>query len=278
MKINKTSIIRTIAGVLCSGSLTLSAADAGHGKNGGYDYVSLSTPIVTQNPSIKTKIKAAYVNSKSYDGTYDKDKNKLKLELEYKVNKHVGLNFQLPYTSLEKTKRKTGKTEDYDNVDNLELTLKFANHAYGDKGMVIGYGLGLGLPTGDDNKSIGSDHDFRIKPYVSVGKAYDKVEIIAHTNLVFNQNGNSTDVDNSIEYNLSVLYKFSTTVSALVEFNGDSQIEGDKHTVINVSPGIKFTGDKHNSPYWEVALGTSFPLTDDEHFEHELNAQFSLFF
>ena len=270
MRFTPSSITRTAAALVCGTAFTLSAADSSHGD--GHKGIYLTTPLHTQNPLPKKKVKLAYYNLDIDEGTTQKDKDKLKLELEYKFNKNFGVNLQVPYTWVEKTKK--GKTTDYDNLDDVELSLNFANYAFEDNGVVIGYGLGLGIPTGDEEKYAGSDHLWRIMPFVNVGKAYDKVEVIAHVNLVLNANENGTNVEDAIEYDLSLLYKLHDNVKALVEFNGDSLLDGDDHTVIDISPGLKYVSDDH----WEVAVGASFPLTDDEHFEHEYTVQFLYFF
>lgn len=48
------------------------------------------------------------------------------------------------------------------NLDSLEIELKLAIYMFANSGVVLGAGLGLELPTGEDPKNIGSNNEVGI--------------------------------------------------------------------------------------------------------------------
>ncbi len=67
------------------------------------------------------------------------------------------------------------------NLGNLEVALKFANFAFEDVGLLLGYGLELGLPTGSDTKGIGSGLLWELAPFLNVGLKQGRFEAVAWT-------------------------------------------------------------------------------------------------
>ncbi len=129
----------------------------------------------------------------------------------------------------------------------------------------MGYGLELGLPTGDDDKGIGEGHLWEIEPFVGIGLVSGDFELVSLTRFGIPTNQEvGEEVETEIHYDFSALYHFSTRVQGLLELNGEAGLSGDAagEGIISVSPGIK-VAPLAESPLF-VGLGASFPLGDEE--------------
>ena len=187
----------------------------------------------------------------------------MRLEGEYAFRPSLSVEVNVPYTF-----RDSSSEPNENNLDTVEVALKYVNFAFQDKGVLLGGGIELGLPTGDDSKGIGSNNIAEIEPFLDFGYRYERLETIGFVSFGIPTNTNGADeADVEVGWNLSFLYHITTRLEALVELDGEviSGGEEDGFTVVNLDPGVKVTpvpGIPLN-----IGVGFRIPLTDDKEFD-----------
>ena len=131
--------------------------------------------------------------------------------------------------------------------------------------MLLGYGLELGMPTGDEAKGIGSGHIWEISPFLGIGLAAGRFELVNLTRFSIAAHQEvGEDLGTEMRYDFSALYHFSARLQGLLELNGEAGLSGDEagEGISSISPGIKVAPLAGRSLF--VGLGASFPLGDEE--------------
>jgi len=233
------------------------------------EHIEFSHPLVTESISPDTKIRTTFLYTKVNDNmssqTYD-------LELEYAPVPSFSLHLDLPYTAVKST-----GNHSLSNLDEIELTLKFANFAFESHKVVLGYGISFGLPTGDQTKGIGNDHIWDINPFFNYGIMWKRWEWTAYFifNIPSNQNTNE-NIQTSLASRLTALYHINSRWEVLLEAGNASQIghfikDGNSY---DLTEGIKFRPDPVKP--WIIALGVRHPVIKNT--EIKLQGIISIFY
>jgi hypothetical protein len=163
------------------------------------------------------------------------------------------------------------------NLDEIELTLKFANFAFESHNIIVGYGISFGLPTGDQTKGIGSNHIWNINPFLNGGIIWKKWEWTAYFifNIPSNQNTNE-NIEAGLESRLTALYHLGRKWEALLEAGNAKQIShfykaGNSY---DLTEGLKFKPNPDKP--WIIALGIRHPIIQNT--EIKLQGIISLFY
>jgi hypothetical protein len=225
-------------------------------------------PLIAESPSPDTKIRFDYffrdIKSEGEDAT----ENEVRVEAEYAFHRTFSVEVDVPFVFLDP---KDGSSRE--NLKNVEIGLKFANFAFEEHNLLLGYGIEFGLPTGDDKKGIGSNNIFEIEPFLSLGYKWQGLEVVAFASFGIPTNQEEgEEVETELGYNLSFLYHLTPRVSGLLEFDGETVLSGDEEgeTVANITPGIIFR--PLANPNLAVGLGVSVPLSDEEEFDIQTTA------
>lgn len=264
----------SVSGVLAGLTLGTSTAFA-NGAGGEHAGAPLhfAHPVVTESPSPDTKLRVDYrrrdADSAGGDTTFDT----LRVEGEYAFSPSLSVLAEVPYV-----RRDPPMGDDRFNFDSSEVAVKYANFALAERGFLLGGGFALGLPTGSDDKGIGSDQEVEIEPFANLGYKRGSWETVARleVGVPTNQPAAEKDaVDAELGFQFSALYHLTDRFKPLLEVDGETIVAGnDDETVANLSPGIKFhpTAD----PDLALAASAGFSLTDDEAFNKRFI--FSAFF
>jgi len=239
-----------------------------------------SHPLITESPSPDTKIRLDYffldVDGEVEDeqlgeegeGPQKFKESTIRLELEYAFTRNISIEADIPYTFLNVD---GGSNENHFN--NIDVGLKLASFILEEYGILLGGGIEFVLPTGKDRKGIGSDNIFEIEPFVDFGYKYKEFEVIGFLSLGFpvNQKGDQDEGD-ELGYNFSMLYNVTPSIAAILEFDGETVLNGeaDGESVLNIDPGITVAPFKNKDILFGVGAG--FPLTNDKEFEYRLIA------
>ncbi len=222
-----------------------------------------SHPLITENPSPDTKLRFDYFVRDIDEDAQQATTQTFQFGGEYAFHRSFSFELTAPYTI---NNPEDGSTER--NLDNTEVNFKFANFAFAEQNVLLGYGLEMGLPTGDDAEGIGSNNELEFEPYLNIGYKWRRLEVIAWSafGIATNQD-DGEDVETELAPNLSFLYHVTPRVSGLLEFDGETVLSGDEdgNTVINVTPGVKFKPFKESD--LKIGVGISLPLTGREEFE-----------
>jgi hypothetical protein len=267
------------AAVLASAGALQSFAHEGHEHTDGLHF---SHPLITESPSPDTKIRLDYFFL-NVDGEVEDDElgeegegpsrykeSTVNLELEYAFTRNISIEADIPYTFINPDE---GQGDNVSHFNTVDIGVKLATFILEEYGILLGGGLEFGLPTGDDDKGIGSDNIWEIEPFLSFGWKYKILEVVSflHLGIPVNQKGDQ-DEGNELGYNLSMLVHATDWLEVLLEFDGETVLNGEEEgeSVLNIDPGVKFKPFK--SQDLQVGFGAGFPVTDDEEFEYRLIA------
>ena len=285
-------------GVICFLSITsLSWAESGHSGSHGQHFTK---PLVTIFPNVATEFEVKYLfldeeHAKAHEG---------EIEFAYAVTKNFGIELKIPYIyhdpdgeshgggdshgedshhsddshGTEHLLRSAGASHgssSQSDFGNVVFGIKMQNDAFADDHVLIGYGLGLELPTGDSSKGIGSDDLYSLLPFYSIGYMEDSFQIITSGRFGLPLSSEEYDADDAtFDFGTSFLYVVSDEFRPFIEIDGDVMLEGDHSgdTVVNLSPGFRYKIVEGV----DIGAGVSFPITSREHFD--LRAISSLLF
>ena len=237
--------------------LPVSASGQGGPLEDGHDHGRhFSHPIFTESVSPDTKVRLDFGREWEADGTA----SELQVEAEYMFHPAFSIEIVGPYAFV--TPDVGPNESDFGTVD---LAFKFANFAFAERGLLLGYGLELGMPTGDEAKGIGSGHLWEIEPFLSIGIATGNLELVNITRFGIPTNQDAgEEVETELHYDFAALYHFNARVQGVLELNGAAGLSGDQagQGIVSISPGIKFAPLAVRSLF--VGVGGSFPLGDEE--------------
>jgi hypothetical protein len=213
-------------------------------------------PLFAESVSPDRKLRTDFARAWENEGS----ESEIELEAEYAFHRSFSIEAVIPYVFLSPDE---GASESH--LGNVELALKFANFAFEEQGVLLGYGVEFGLPTGNEDKGIGSDHIWEIEPFLNIGVKRGRLEMQAFSifGIPTNQE-EGEEIETEFKYDVTSLYHVSDRVQALLELNGLVGLSGEEagEGIVSLSPGIKVapTSDRHLF----FGLGVSVPLGDEE--------------
>ncbi len=243
-----------------------SRADADHSKD-----LHFSHPLFGESPSPDTKVRADYFfQNESREATGES--HMLRVEAEYALRRWVSVEADVPFTV-----RNPDDESKERHLDTVEIAVKLASSAFSERGLLLGGGLELGLPTGDSSKEIGSSHIIVVEPFVDFGLKRGKLELTGFLSagIPMNENGDN-EADVELGWNASFLYQLTSQVELLLEFNGERVFGGEErgHSTAVIAPGLKLAPTRDRK--LKIGVGVGLPISNDKDF-HAL-ALFSVFY
>ncbi|MDP9200959.1 MAG: hypothetical protein M3P26_03360 [Gemmatimonadota bacterium] len=207
-----------------------------HEDDHDHDHLRFSHPLVTESPSPDTKLRFDYLAVRTSDPTGVRE-NRFRLEGEYAFNRSVSLAIVTPFIS-----RTAPATERASGLGNVELSLKAASLAFGERGLLLGGGLSAALPTGSDTKGIGSAHIIELEPFLDVGYKRHALELVGFATLssTFRRRPGE-EAERNLTLDFSALYRIQSRLEGLVELTTTHALvgaeSGSQQTFI--APGFK---------------------------------------
>ena len=219
----------------------------------------LAHPLIAESPTPDTELRFEYIVINSATA----DELEVNPEGELAIMPGVSIEVDVPYKFRDPLDG--GSSEN--NLDVTEIALKLAK-GFGSRSL-IGGGLELGLPTGDDRKNIGSNNELVVKPFLDVGIMSGLFEYIGFLGFEFPFNEDTSkrsEKDLGLEYNLALTYWFVDRVRGVFELDGELVAFGDDNeAILNASWG--FIGSPIPGVPLEVGVGLSIPVTRDRDFD-----------
>lgn len=254
-----------------------------HDGAGHHGSLHFTHPMIAETVSPDTKVRFDHQYFSFPDGDVE---HSAVLEGEYAFTRSFSVEAAIPYSYSAAA------------LGNASVMFKLANYAFEGSGVLLGYGLELGLPTnGDpDEAEPHDDHDhehasvgranrildappsprfhgasgvegtlgtdeWEVAPFLNVGFRSGPVELLGwgFFGIPFDQ-AEQAEVETELSWNLSGLYHVSSRVDALLELDGSGGISGPAvgEDVVQLSPGARV----RLLPDSPLVLGTSvgFPL------------------
>jgi hypothetical protein len=248
------------------------ASEAGEAGDSGV-HLEFSHPLVSNTPQPENYVRFSYeyLNETSHGEEPGAHRHRLWVGAEYAPIRSFSVELFVPYTFLNPDGHSSTS-----RLDNLEFTAKYASFAFAEQGLMLGGGLALDLPTGNEDKGIGSSHTWVIEPFLDFGYKLDRFELIGFANFGFPVNEQDEDeADLELSWNLSFLYIITERFHYMLEFDGEHLFGGhDDFNQVNISPGIKYQVLKHQRLY--LGASVQLPLTPDREFY--VAPRFSVFY
>lgn len=215
-----------------------------------------SHPLFTESISPDTKIRADFGKEWSSEGS----ETEFEIDAEYAFHRSVSIEIGAPYAFLS-----PDEEESSSGIGNVEVAMKFANFAFEDHGILLGYGLAVGLPTGDADAGIGTDHTWELEPFLNAGISTGKWEVVAWARfgIPINQD-DMEEVETEFHYDLAALYHASARLQLLAELNAGTGLSGAEAGEGSRAVGFGFKVAPHEGSSLMVGAGVSVPLGDDE--------------
>jgi hypothetical protein len=223
-----------IATLCATPFVSLEAQDDDHDHD--HDHLHFSHPMVTESPSPDTKIRVDYVAIR-VGAPIDAHVSVVRVEGEYAFNHSVSFAVVAPFAWLT-----SPGAERVSGLGNIEVSLKAASLAFGERGLLFGGGISAGLPTGDDSKSIGSSHIVEIEPFLDAGYKKEKLEFVGvgGVSSTFHRRVGE-DPERDFTFNFSTLYRIHERVEGLLEVATARALVGPEsgEQTTFIAPGVK---------------------------------------
>jgi hypothetical protein len=207
-----------------------------HEEDHDHDHLHFSHPMVTESPSPDTKVRLDFLAVRT-SGSVGLHENTVRLEGEYAFNHSVSLAIVAPFVFIT-----APATERASGLGNIELSLKAASLAFGERGLLFGGGLSAALPTGSDAKGIGSGHVVELEPFLDAGYKRDEFELVGFALLsstVHRRPGE--EAERNLTFDFSALYRLQSRLEGLLEITTARALvgveSGSQQTFI--APGLK---------------------------------------
>lgn len=251
---------------LCIGKLAVAQQpssaefhDRDHAHGTGHvhdqDRPHFNHPLVAESPSPDTKLRAGVEYSRFSHGDISENLSSFFLEGEYAFHPSFSVEVGLPVVRLN-AEGEFATTR----VGTVEVALKFANFAIGNRGILLGYGIEFGLPTGNDASGIGSDHILELEPFFNIGYWSRRFEAVGFAKFgIPTRQENGEEIETEFGFNLSLLYKVSDRVQGLVELDGESVLSGEEgESEAAATAGLRF---RPLTSKLFVGAGVSIPVS-----------------
>jgi len=225
-----------LALVAAGGARAQGAPPHARGDDQDDEHLHFSHPLVAESPSPDTKLRLDYVWTRTGPPADRTTERGERGEGEYAFTPGLSLAVTLPYTS-----RRTTGLPDARGIGNTEVSLKAASLKWGERGVLVGGGLSVGLPTGSDARGIGTSHAVELEPFADVGLERGGLQIvgIGHYGTTV-RNPAGVDAEHQLAFNGSALYRVSPIAETLLEVEAARTVAGAAHTAeSSVAPGLK---------------------------------------
>lgn len=260
----------TFVMLFLAAALPARAQEHSHGDRHDHshgDQLHFTHPLVTESVSPDTKVRLDYIYSTPGIG------HEIEVEGEYAFHRAFsiegGVHYDLSGAALGET----------------HVLFKFANYAFAERGVLLGYGIAFELPTGGGDHHHGGDehgHDghaqatgssdiYVVEPFLNGGIARGPLEISGWARFAIPTNHETqSDVETNFRYDISALYHVGNRLDVLTELNGASGLSGRAlgEATASIVPGVRLR------PFVDRelvgALGVALPLTEHEAFDSRI--------
>lgn len=221
-------------------------------------------PLATESPVPDTKVRLDYIWQRvpgHHEGDDKSDLSTVRATAEYAFDESVGIEISVPYTWRNPH---DAAEEDTDHLDNVGMALKYTSYRFAPRGIVAGGGIELVLPTGDDEKHIGSDHESEIAPFLSFGYRSGAAQLTGLVEFGFPVNSDHADFE--IGWGAAALWSATERADLMIEVEGEKLYggEGGGSHAVSVAPGAAFAVPGHDNLH--IGVNAAFPVTDDKEF------------
>lgn len=256
---------------------TVAAQGHAHSHDDDHHGIHFTHPMFAESVSPDTKFRLDYGYR---DLEAEDDRSELEVEGEYAFTRFFSIEAGVHYHP------------EAGELGETHVVAKLANYALEDSGILLGYGMEFGLPTGSGHGHGVHEHEhdpheeepgephvhveaeediYHITPFLNAGWMAGAWQLVGWTlfEIPVNQ-AVQENVGTGLRFNGSLLFHASERINALVEGFGRTGLSGagSDRTVVSVGPGLR----AQVLPQRPLVLGAAlaFPITDDRDFDSRL--------
>lgn len=217
-----------------------------------HEGLHFSHPLIAESVSPDTKLRL------NWGHAAPEGEDELELEGELAFSRSFSIEAGLPYDAGESS------------FGNAEVTLKGASYWFEDRGLLIGYGASVGLPTAPLPDAIPGEptpeRSWEIAPFVNAGLMRGGLELVAWAITGF-ETAAEDGVGTAVAWNVSGLYHVAPRLQALIEYDGASAVGATLpvETVHHLTPGVKLL--PLADPAFRLGAGLSVPIGSTHDFD-----------
>ena len=264
-----TTFLLALATVATTATTAAAQDDHDHEHEG----VHFSHPLLNESPSPDTKLRVDYLWSRSGDVGARTVERSTRLEGEYAFTPAFSVAVTMPYVWRDATSLGGAAAR---GVGSTELSLKAATARWGERGVLAGGGLSVGLPTGSDARAIGSGRAVELEPFADVGYQRGALQVVAfghYAATVRNAPGSVAERELSLAGSAS--YAAAKLFDALVEVEAVRPVSGEERAIATVlAPGVKVYPFANRN----LMSGVSVPIGVSGEQRNERSVLVSLFY
>jgi hypothetical protein len=205
-------------------------------EHGDHEHEGLhfSHPLLNESPSPDTKLRLDFLWGRAGDGDERVTEHGARLEGEYEFMEGVSFAITVPWL------RRESALGNVQGTGSTELSLKGSSLRWGRQGVVVGGGFSVGLPTGSDEKGIGSSRSVELEPFADVGVQLGGLELVAfgHYGATV-RNPPGVDAERELSLVGSALYPVSRLAELLMEVETVHPVSSDESATTRIAPGLK---------------------------------------
>lgn len=238
---------------------------ADHDHDHHHGMLHFSHPLVAESVTPDTKIRLNGVFSNHSAGSDDE----MEVEAEYAFAPAFSIELGFtPYTYTSRTPSALPGATGRESFSELDIDLKFANFAFAEHGVLLGYGAGLAVPLrtgGEPVKALTS-----VEPFLNLGyqKAGWEVETFARFGIP-TSGSDGVPANADLGTNLSLLRHVAERLQALLELDTTSPLGGGNDPVLaNVTPGVKVQPLASNE-HLILGAGLRLPVSHTKQFTNQ---------
>ena len=215
--------------------------------------IHFSHPLVNESPSPDTKLRLDHLWSRAGDAPARTTEQATRVEGEYAFTPALSLAVTVPYVW-----RDASGADAVRGVGNTELSLKGASARWGERGILVGGGLSVALPTGSDARGIGSSRAVGLEPFADLGVRRGGMQLIAfgHYGTTV-RNAPGIEGERELSFAGSASYPVAPMIEALLEGEVVRPMSGqDRAAATSIAPGVKIFPFANRN----VMAGVSAPI------------------
>lgn len=233
-----------------------------HEDDHDHGHLHFSHPLVTESPSPDTKVRIDYLGART-SGSTGIHENMFRLEGEYAFNHAISFAIVTPFIW-----RTAPATERASGLGSIELSLKGASLAFGERGLLLGGGLSASLPTGSDAKGIGSAHIVELEPFLDAGYKRGPLELVGFSTVssTFRRRAGE-DAERNLTLDFSALYQIQPRFEGLLEVTTTRPLIGDVSGIQEafIAPGFKVYPFANRKLMFGASVEIGTGVTRDTH-------------
>ena len=226
--------------------------------------VDLTHPIVAESPLPETHVRFDY----SFSQGAGERGHELAVSAEYAFAREASVEASLPYAFVDSDD--AGRAN---HLGDAVVAVKFATYRFAANRLLPAAGVELALPTGNEERGIGSDHVVELEPFLRLGHWAGPLEFIANVSVGLPLNRDAEEDEQGedvvLGYNLSSLYHLTPDAQLLLELVGDTVFGGASDASLSLSPGVTFQPFEDKAI--TIGVGASVPLGDGDAFDYAVH-------